>query len=117
MTDKSYNNYTSMTDLALSGMVGKFIRHHRLKKNRTQADLAYASGMSRSTLSLLENGEKVTLSSLLKVLRALDLLHIMDAFKVIEQISPIEMARLERKKRKRAKKNKLSSSQQISSEW
>ena len=46
------------------------------------------AGISRSTLSLLERGETVTLSTLIQVLRVLGQLNIMQAFTVQQNISP-----------------------------
>ncbi len=76
MTDISYNKWTAMSDQALSKHIGNFIQHHRLEQNRTQVNVATAAGISRSTLSLLERGESVTVPKLIKVLRVLDLLHV-----------------------------------------
>ncbi len=95
-----------MSDKELAETIGKFIQHHRLKKNRSQSEVATDAGISRSTLSLLERGEKVTLSTLLQVLRTLELLHIMEAFEVKTEISPIEYANLKLKSRKKASSTK-----------
>ena len=103
MNDISYNEWVSMSDKALCASIGKFVRHHRLNQNKTQDEVSEASGISRSTLSLMERGEKVTLSSLIQVLRVLDLSYVMDAFKVTNEISPIEYARLQKNKRQRAR--------------
>jgi transcriptional regulator with XRE-family HTH domain len=103
MNDYSYTNWASMSDKALVEIIGKFVQHHRLNQNKTQHDVAKAAGISRSTLSLLERGEKVSLSSLMQVLRILDLLYIMDIFKVSDEISPIEYVKLQKNKRKRAR--------------
>jgi len=103
MNDKSYTNWVSMSDKALSESIGAFIKHHRLKQNKTQQEISKAAGISRSTLSLLERGETVTLSSFIQVLRVLDLLHIMNAFEVKEPISPIEYAKMQKNKRQRAR--------------
>jgi transcriptional regulator with XRE-family HTH domain len=92
-----------MSDKALIQKIGEFIQYQRVNQNRTQSDIAKAADISRSTLSLLERGEKVTLGSLIRVLRVLDLLHIMDVFKVDNQISPIEYAKLQKSKRSRAR--------------
>ena len=86
--------------------IGTFIKHHRLNQNKTQNEVSLAAGISRSTLSLLEQGETVSISTVIKTLRVLDLLYIMDAFKVQEQISPLELAKLEHQKRKRARSKK-----------
>lgn len=104
MNDISYNNWISMSDNALSQTIGLFIKHHRVDKNRTQDEVAKAANISRSTLSLLEKGESVTITTLLQVLRVLDLLYVMDTFKIEQQTSPIELAKLESKKRQRARK-------------
>jgi len=103
MNDSSYNDWVSMSDKALGETIGNFIKHHRLNQNKTQDEVSAAAGISRSTLSLLERGEKVTLSSLIQVLRVLELLHIMDIFQISNEISPIEYAKLQKKKRQRAR--------------
>ncbi len=91
-----------MTDKSLMETIGQFIQHHRLNQNKSQDSVATDAGISRSTLSLLERGEKVTLASLLQVLRVLDLLYVMDTFKVSDEISPIEYAKLQKNKRQKA---------------
>ncbi len=104
MNDISYIDWLSMSDKALMETIGNFVQHHRLNQNRSQSDVSEAAGISRSTLSLLERGEKTSLSSLIRVIRILDILHIMDVFKLSNEISPIEYARLQKKKRQRARK-------------
>jgi len=96
-------NWTSMSDQALAAHIGAFVRHHRLEQNRTQDALAHAAGISRSTLSLLERGQTVTLPTLIQVLRVLDQLQIMDAFVVEQRISPLALARMQKEKRQRAR--------------
>jgi transcriptional regulator with XRE-family HTH domain len=102
MTDKSFNKWTSRSDKALAERIGAFVQHHRLQQNRTQDSIAHAAGISRSTLSLLERGETVTIATLLQVLRVLDQLQVMDAFMIEEQISPLALVRKQKDKRKRA---------------
>ena len=102
MTDKSFTNWSSMSDKALAKHIGAFIRHHRMEQNKTQDVLATEAGISRSTLSLLERGEAVTLATLIQVLRVLDQLQVVGAFDVQESISPLALAKLQKEKRKRA---------------
>lgn len=109
MTDVSYKNWAAMSDKALTEHIGKYIKHHRLDQNKTQEVVAIDAGISRSTLSLLERGESVTLPTLIRVLRVLKLLHVMDAFNIEKQISPIMLAKMEEKKRKRASYKKRDS--------
>jgi len=117
MNDNSNINWTSMSDIALMETIGLFVQHHRLNQNRSQSDVARAAGLSRSTLSLLERGEKVALNSLLQVLRVLDLLYVMDIFKVENVISPVEYAKLQKNKRKRARKKDDNSSSKKDQGW
>jgi transcriptional regulator with XRE-family HTH domain len=92
-----------MTDRGLSRVIGAFIKHHRLDQNKTQDSLSTAAGISRSTLSLLERGEPVTLDTFIQVLRALDLLNLMEAFRIEQKLSPMMLAEMEQNKRKRAR--------------
>ena len=106
MTDLSYTNWDSMSDKALAEHIGAFISHHRLDQNKTQDILANAAGISRSTLSLLERGETVTLTTLIQTLRALDQLHVMEVFSVKQTVSPLALAKIQKEKRQRARGNK-----------
>jgi transcriptional regulator with XRE-family HTH domain len=106
MNDNSYKNWSSMHDKAIAAQIGAYIKHCRIDQNKTQESLSKAAGISRSTLSLLEKGEPVTITTLIQVLRVLDQLHVMNAFVVEEVISPLLLAEMQRDKRKRASKNK-----------
>jgi len=106
MTDKSFMNWASRSDKVLAKQIGSFVRHHRMEQNQTQDELAKKAGISRSTLSLLERGETVTLATLIQVLRVLDQLQVISAFTVNESISPLTLAKLQRDKRQRARGRK-----------
>ncbi|WP_339738453.1 helix-turn-helix transcriptional regulator [uncultured Sunxiuqinia sp.] len=108
MTDIPYKNWVSMSDKALAGNIGNFVKHHRMEQNKTQENVATAAGISRSTLSLLERGKSVTVPTLIQVLRVLDQLQVMDAFHIEKQISPIMLAKMEQDKRQRAREKKQS---------
>lgn len=92
-----------MSDVALSQQIGAFVKHQRMEQNKTQDMVAKAAGISRSTLSLLERGETVTLATFIQVLRVLDQLHVMNAFEIQQSISPLALAKVEKEKRKRAR--------------
>jgi transcriptional regulator with XRE-family HTH domain len=96
-----------MSDNALSQQIGAFIKHQRIEQNKTQDMVAEAAGISRSTLSLLERGETVTVATLIQVLRALDQLHVMEAFEIQQSISPMALAKAEKEKRKRARNKSI----------
>jgi len=108
-------NWVSMTDGAIIGAIGGYIKHQRLAQNKTQMQVAQDAGVNRWTLSQVENGEAITMTSFIQILRALNLLGVFDMFKIETQISPIELAKLERQKRQRAR-NKGNSIQR-ESDW
>lgn len=115
MNDISYKDWYAMSDQAVIKELSEFVKRHRLAQNKTQEDLSTAAGISRSTLSLLERGETVTLGTFIQVLRALELLDHLETFRFEETISPIELAKKEQQKRKRA--SGKSSSETNESEW
>jgi len=98
MTDKSFKEWASMSDKSLAEHVGAFVKHHRMEQNKTQDELATAAGISRSTLSLLERGETVTVTTLIQVLRVLDQLSVLSAFEVRETISPLGIGQAAKRK-------------------
>lgn len=106
----AYSNieWVKMSNSAIVKQLGKYIRHIRLKQNTTQAHLAEAAGLNRWTISQIEKGESVTLTTLIQVLRALDALHVFEHFEVKDEISPLEYAKLKEKQpqRYRAKRKK-----------
>jgi transcriptional regulator with XRE-family HTH domain len=104
MTGMSFTEFTSMSDQALSQLIGRFVRFHRMEQNKTQDELAKEAGISRSTLSLLERGETVTVTTLIQVLRVLDQLAVLHVFEVRETISPLALAKQQKEKRQRARK-------------
>ena len=117
MNDISYVEWKVMSDNSLMETIGNFIQSHRLNQNKSQDQVATAAGISRSTLSLLERGEKVRIDTLIQVLRVLDLLYIMDVFKIQEQISPLEYAKLKKKQKKQASPRKDSNNDKEDLGW
>jgi len=115
MSEDSYTYWRSMSDKALMQQIGSFVQHQRVHQNKTQADVSHSAGISRSTLSLLERGETVTLSTFIQVLRVLDLLYLLDAFKVQVSISPLLLAKEAKAKRYRARSKKQNNN--YTSDW
>lgn len=109
MMENDNDNWIAMGDNAIIGVIGEFLKQKRLHENKSQALLAKEAGLNRSTLVKIENGESITLSSLIQILRVLDLLHLLDIFTIEDKISPIEYARLKEKKRLRARKKNTES--------
>jgi len=90
-----------MSDAAIVAQIGQYIKHVRIQQNKTQSQLAEAAGLNRWTLSQIEGGASITLSSLVQLLRALDCLHVLHDFAVVEEISPLEYAKMKKKKKKK----------------
>lgn len=107
--ENTNNNWIAMSDNAIIGTIGNFIKQKRLKENKSQVLLAKEAGLNRSTLAQIENGVSITLSSLIQILRVLDLLHVLDIFTVEEKISPMKYAKMKEKKRLRARKKNTES--------
>lgn len=114
MTDYSYNSIVFKDDDSLLRVIGSFVQHHRLQQNKTQESVAKESGISRSTLSLLEQGERVALITLVRVLRTLNLLHILEVFQVSKRLSPIEEMLILKEK---ATKYRASNRKSNNSDW
>tara|TARA_B110000091_G_C13778713_1_gene460076 strand:+ start:578 stop:922 length:345 start_codon:yes stop_codon:yes gene_type:complete len=96
-------NWVSMNDRAIITSIGNYVKHQRLNQNKTQAKVAKIAGINRWTISQIENGEAISLTSLIQILRALNLLNILDSFNVNTQPSPLELAKIEKEARKRAR--------------
>lgn len=104
-----------MTDKAIVMEIGNYIRHHRLAKNLTQSRVAQEAGINRWTISQIENGEPISLSSLIQILRSLDLLDVLNCFEIEKKISPLQLARIEHRTRKRARESEIGTKPE--SEW
>ena len=94
--------WRQMSDTAIVKEIGKFVKHTRLQQNITQAKLATNAGLNRYTVGQIENGESITLSTLIQLLRALDALYVLEYFTIKQEISPVAYAEMIRKQRKRA---------------
>ena len=115
--EKASNNWIAMSDNAIIGAIGEFIKQKRLQKNKSQVILAKEAGLNRSTLVQIENGESIRLTSLIQILRVLNQLHILDVFTFEDKISPIEYARLKEKKKLRASKKSTKHDLNSDIEW
>jgi transcriptional regulator with XRE-family HTH domain len=110
-------NITQLSDAAILQLIGDFVKKKRMDLNKTQDTLAYEAGISRSTLSLLERGEKVNLITLIQVLRVLDELQLLEIFEVKQQISPIEYIKLQKKQERQRVRNSDQGADNPPSEW
>lgn len=110
-------NLASLSDVRIIAQIGDFVKHTRIQQNKTQEQLATASGLNRYTIGKIENGESITLSSLIQILRSLQQLHLLENFQFKEQISPLEYAKLKKKQQKERVRSKNSSKQKEDLGW
>lgn len=110
-------DWVQMSDVAIVRQIGNYIKQVRLQQRKTQAQLAHIAGLNRWTISQIENGDSITLTSLLQVLRALDRLYVLDAFEVIDEISPLEYAKLKKHKKERVRNKPTTTPDKDSLGW
>jgi transcriptional regulator with XRE-family HTH domain len=93
--------YSLMTASALAELVGDRLRQYRLNNNKSQGELAEATGLTRQKIARAENG-KATLETVMSLLIALEITDHLDTFLPPTPISPIQLAKLKGKERVRA---------------
>jgi transcriptional regulator with XRE-family HTH domain len=87
-----------LTDAAVLTALGRRLARHRLERNWTQAELAATAGVGQATVQRAERGESVQMTSMIKLLRALELLGGLDA--AVPESIELPIAKLEREQRK-----------------
>lgn len=92
MMDNYDTMYGAKSDKAILEMIGTYVKWHRQNQNMTQAELATAAGINRSTLSELENGHRSNTITLIQVLRSLGRLSALDSFEETHTVSPLAIA-------------------------
>ncbi len=96
-------DFSASSPRHIEAELGRRVEAARLAANISQAQLAAEAGIARRTVSRLENGEGVSLQTLIRVLRALGLAGRLDALLPEPEIRPIERIRLKGKQRQRAR--------------
>jgi len=78
------------------------LKQRRLNINMSQQELADRAGISRNTVSYIEQGESFGVLTLIQILRALNALDGIDSFLPDPGISPLQLARMKGRERQRA---------------
>lgn len=110
-------DWAQLSDTAIMLQIGAFIKKTRLQQNVTQAQLAEMAGLNRWTISQLEKGEAVSLTSLIPILRALDALYVFNHFEVQEELSPLAYAKLKKKYKERARNKGFKAAEEEELGW
>ncbi|MGC6467567.1 MAG: helix-turn-helix transcriptional regulator [Akkermansiaceae bacterium] len=84
------------TDMTLSEsqfeeLIGRQLKEHRLRRNLNQTELAEKAGLARRTITSVENGKGCTLSTLIRLVRALRIEHVLDELLKPPPVSPIAL--------------------------
>ena len=82
--------------------LGKRLKARRLDLNLSQVQAAERSGLSRRTITAIENGKGSTLTTLIALLRALQALDTLEGFLPDPGPSPLLLAKLQEEPRKYA---------------
>ena len=91
-----------LSDKAAMTLIGERIQRERLNQNLTQEEMARRAGIGVRTVRSLEAGQKTTVETLVRVLRALGKLAALDAFLPEPGLSPLQLAKLQGRERQRA---------------
>lgn len=100
-------DWYSMTNDRIEEMVGERLKRIRLEYNITQSDLAKKTGLSRVSISKIERGMGVNLSSLIEIMRGLRVLENIDRLIPEQEVSPIEVIKLKNKTKKQRASKKI----------
>ena len=85
-------------------LLGARLRELRLLKNLDQQSLAKRAGVSLNAVKHLESGQGARVSSLIKVLRALERIDWLETLAPTVSISPMQMLMRGSRERKRARR-------------
>lgn len=92
------------TSAELEGQLGTRLRELRILKNLDQKSLAESAGVSVNAIKHLESGRGARVTSLIKVLRALNRTDWLDALAPMVSISPMQMLKSANREPRRARR-------------
>ncbi|MEX0901379.1 MAG: helix-turn-helix transcriptional regulator [Pseudohongiellaceae bacterium] len=87
----------------IEAFLGKQVETLRLGKNINQTRLAEEAGVSRRTITRLENGKGVSLDTLIRILQALGVSDRLETLLPDPAVRPIDRVRLKGRERQRAR--------------
>lgn len=98
-----YIDYTLASADAIEADLGRRLEAIRLGANINQTQLAERAGVSRRTITRLENGGGVSVDTLVRVMQALGLADRLAELLPDPSVRPIDRVRLKGRERKRAR--------------
>ena len=101
-----YHMWTELSDTAILNKLGARLKAYRISRGMKQQELASESGVGISTIAKIENGQSVSLSLFVSVMRTLGLLENMDLLIPEQKPSPMELLKMRGKQVKRVRTKK-----------
>lgn len=98
--------WTELSDTAILKRLGARLKAYRIAREIKQQELATESGVGVSTIAKIENGQSVSFSLLISVMRTLGLLENLDLLVPEQKHSPMELLRTQGKQVKRVRTRK-----------
>lgn len=86
MAKSKVDQWEAMSKRSVLKYLGGFVRYQRQVQGLSQMELSQMAGISRSTLSQLENGGVVSLPTFIEVMRALKQMDFLNNFVAQEAI-------------------------------
>jgi len=96
-------DFTLAAPEAIESALGEQLEKLRLSKNINQTILAEEAGVSRRTITRLENGEGISLDTLIRVMRALGVVDRLETLLPDPAVRPVERVRMKGRERQRAR--------------
>ena len=96
-------DYSIASPEQIEADLGRRLEQLRLSQNRNQTQIAEEAGVSRRTITRMENGEGVSLDTLIRVMRALGVVDRMQILLPDPAVRPIDRVRLSGRTRKHAR--------------
>lgn len=98
--------WTELSDTAILNKFGTRLKAYRISRGIKQQELATESGVGISTIAKIENGQSVSFSLLISVLRTLELLENIDLLVPEQKPSPMELLKMKGRQVKRVRTKK-----------
>ncbi len=112
------NNKFAGSDADVLAELGRRVERLRLDRNWTQEQLAREAGVSRPTVERMEAGSSGSMTSFVRVLRALDRLEALDDVVPVPDVRPMDVLREGApKQRKRARPSGPADEASSASAW
>lgn len=106
------------SDADVLGELGRRVERLRLDRNWTQEQLAREAGVSRPTVERMEAGASGSMTSFVRVLRALGRLEALDEVVPLPDVRPMDVLREGApKRRKRARPGVSADTEQAAASW